>query len=190
MAAVIPATSDVRRPSKPLIVKSALSFVSEALKTEPIYREQINSLTNENEKLLKELNEERGKVGLPDITSNLSQEFVMPSPLSEMKSDGKDEEEGEGEGDNDNGSENDFGVSNQSTGESDSNLYSQFNQCLATSTSTFDDFQSPTFLAPVGLQSFAAPSQEIATPTSMFFASMDGRRHSVAGFNQNYSLAF
>lgn len=198
-----------------MIVKSALSFVEEALKVETVYREQINGLSSENERLLTLLNAERKKLGLEEMVSNAKKDFILPTPLSEMKateSNGNQEDENE----NDDGSDNGYGIGNGSQdgfqsstqsnidNESDSGLsnsYQHFNDLNGFSMGPtvlnhpgqqFSSIQSNSgpFTAPV--ESFIASNGQHQDVSTMFFPANlnDGRRHSVSGFTAAYPQTY
>lgn len=82
LAASLPAISDVRRPSKSLIVNKSLDFVSESLSRETLYRLKIDGLRSENAILREQLNEFRRQAGLEVLAPPKFEE--LPKPLSEM----------------------------------------------------------------------------------------------------------
>lgn len=79
---MLPATSDVKRPSKSLIVNKSLAFVEDALSREDTYRSQILDLGNQNDSLLVQLNKLRKDQGLEPIESRSS--IQLPTPLSDV----------------------------------------------------------------------------------------------------------
>ncbi|PWN47929.1 hypothetical protein IE53DRAFT_371046 [Violaceomyces palustris] len=81
LAATLPATSDVRRPSKSLIVNKSLDFVVESLTREASYRMRIEKLRSENLSLREQLNEFRRQAGLEPVPAH--EDSPLPPPLTE-----------------------------------------------------------------------------------------------------------
>ncbi|CAD6892148.1 unnamed protein product [Tilletia controversa] len=59
LAAKLPATASVRRPSKNLVIMKSIQFVDEALSHETLYRQMIDSLSRENAAMRAEINDAR-----------------------------------------------------------------------------------------------------------------------------------
>lgn len=81
LANKLPATYTVRRPSKSLIVNKSLDFVQQALEGETILRLKVEELYQENQGMLKELNDLRQERGLSPRSSPI--DASMPLPLAD-----------------------------------------------------------------------------------------------------------
>jgi len=81
LAANLPATCTVRRPSKSLIVNKSLEFVDQALNAESILRLKVEELLHENQTIMEELNLLRQDRGLSPRASSI--EASLPLPLAE-----------------------------------------------------------------------------------------------------------
>ena len=82
LAASLPAISDVRRPSKSLIVNKSLDFVADALNREAIYRLKIDNMRQENMQLRQQLNKFLAQAGLEQLPQPPVDE--LPVPMAEM----------------------------------------------------------------------------------------------------------
>ncbi|PWN44901.1 hypothetical protein IE81DRAFT_242500 [Ceraceosorus guamensis] len=82
LAANLPATAAVRRPSKSLIVNKSLAFVAESLAREPMYRGKIFDLAAQNEALRREANELRRQVGL-EVHFEGPVNLDLPAPMAD-----------------------------------------------------------------------------------------------------------
>lgn len=82
MASILPATSDIRRPSKSLIVNKSLAFVEDALSRETLYRNQIQEVGSQNDSLRSQLNKLRKDQGLKPMEAR--EEISLPIPLSDV----------------------------------------------------------------------------------------------------------
>ncbi|CBQ70344.1 conserved hypothetical protein [Sporisorium reilianum SRZ2] len=82
LAASLPAISDVRRPSKSLIVNKSLDFVADAMTRESIYRLKIDNMRQENMQLRQQLNKLLAQAGLETLPQPPIDE--LPVPLAEM----------------------------------------------------------------------------------------------------------
>ncbi|CDR99379.1 hypothetical protein [Sporisorium scitamineum] len=82
LAALLPAISDVRRPSKSLIVNKSLDFVADAMTRESIYRLKIDNMRQENMQLRQQLNKFLTQAGLETLPQPPVDE--LPVPLAEM----------------------------------------------------------------------------------------------------------
>ncbi|PWN88241.1 hypothetical protein FA10DRAFT_268446 [Acaromyces ingoldii] len=87
LAANLPATSTVRRPSKSLIVNKSLDFVGHALTNETSYRLKIEELMREHRELLDEVNDYRREKGIEPRRSHIDEPSfnVLPAPLADAK---------------------------------------------------------------------------------------------------------
>ena len=82
LAASLPAISDVRRPSKSLIVNKSLDFVADAMSRESIYRLKIDKMRQENMQLRQQLNKFLAQAGLETLPQPPVDE--LPVPLADM----------------------------------------------------------------------------------------------------------
>ncbi|SPO24933.1 uncharacterized protein UTRI_01438_B [Ustilago trichophora] len=82
LAASLPAISDVRRPSKSLIVNKSLDFVADAMNREAIYRLKIDNMRQENMQLRQQLNKFLAQAGLEQLPQPPVDE--LPIPMAEM----------------------------------------------------------------------------------------------------------
>lgn len=83
LAASLPAISDVRRPSKSLIVNKSLDFVADAMNREAVYRLKIDNMRHENLQLRQQLNEFLAQAGLETLPQPPVDE--LPVPLAELR---------------------------------------------------------------------------------------------------------
>lgn len=83
LAATLPSISDVRRPSKSLIVNKSLDFVADAMNREAIYRLKIDNMRQENMQLREQLNKFLTQSGLDPLPHPVTDE--LPVPLAEMR---------------------------------------------------------------------------------------------------------
>lgn len=83
LAASLPAISDVRRPSKSLIVNKSLDFVADAMNREAIYRLKIDNMRDENAKLREQLNKFLTQAGLETVPEPPVDE--LPIPMAELR---------------------------------------------------------------------------------------------------------
>ncbi|KAK0525927.1 hypothetical protein OC842_005358 [Tilletia horrida] len=83
LAAKLPATASVRRPSKNLVIIKSLQFVTDALNHETTYRAMIEQLLRENAAMRSEINEARLAHGTPALLLPASG-LVMPATLVEI----------------------------------------------------------------------------------------------------------
>ncbi|SNX82316.1 uncharacterized protein MEPE_01022 [Melanopsichium pennsylvanicum] len=82
LAASLPAISDVRRPSKSLIVNKSLDFVADAMNRESIYRLKIDNMRQENAQLRQQLNKFLAQAGMEQLPPPSVDE--LPVPMAEM----------------------------------------------------------------------------------------------------------
>lgn len=82
LAASLPAISDVRRPSKSLIVNKSLDFVADAMNREAMYRLRIDNMRQENMQLRQQLNKFLSQAGLETLPQPPVDE--LPIPMAEM----------------------------------------------------------------------------------------------------------
>lgn len=83
LAAHLPSTAAVRRPSKSLIVNKSIAFVTDALAREPMYRSKIDALAVESEMLRQELNELRRQSGLEPRFNAPTVDLNLPKPMAD-----------------------------------------------------------------------------------------------------------
>ncbi|KAJ9477786.1 Acetylglutamate kinase [Pseudozyma hubeiensis] len=83
LAASLPVISDVRRPSKSLIVNKSLDFVADAMNREAMYRLKIDNMRQENMSLRQQLNEFLAQAGLETLPQPPIDE--LPIPMAEMR---------------------------------------------------------------------------------------------------------
>lgn len=85
LAANLPATSTVRRPSKSLIVNKSLAFVGQALSNETTYRLRLDELVREHRELLEEVNTFRLRENLEPRCSVIENPAftTFPAPLAD-----------------------------------------------------------------------------------------------------------
>lgn len=82
LAASLPSISDVRRPSKSLIVNKSLDFVADAMNREVLYRLKIDNMRQENMQLRQQLNKFLAQAGLDQLPQPPMDE--LPVPMAEM----------------------------------------------------------------------------------------------------------
>ncbi|GAC97344.1 arg-6 protein, mitochondrial precursor [Pseudozyma hubeiensis SY62] len=83
LAASLPVISDVRRPSKSLIVNKSLDFVADAMNREAMYRLKIENMRQENMSLRQQLNEFLAQAGLETLPQPPIDD--LPIPMAEMR---------------------------------------------------------------------------------------------------------
>ena len=81
LAANLPATCTVRRPSKSLIVNQSLDFVRTSLNNDTILRLKVDELLKQNQTVMEELNSLRQERGLSPRAMTV--EIELPLPLAE-----------------------------------------------------------------------------------------------------------
>lgn len=83
LAASLPSISDVRRPSKSLIVNKSLDFVADAMNRETLYRLNIDKMREENMQLREQLNKFLAQAGLETLPQPPMDE--LPVPMVELR---------------------------------------------------------------------------------------------------------
>lgn len=83
LASKLPCTSEVRRPSKSLIVDRSLHFISQSLSREQMYRKMITDLNDRTRTLTEQLNDYRMAYGLRDYVEPIHQ-VELPAPMTDM----------------------------------------------------------------------------------------------------------
>jgi len=83
LAASLPSISDVRRPSKSLIVNKSLDFVADAMNREALYRSKIDKMREENVQLREQLNKFLAQAGLETLPQPPMDE--LPVPMVELR---------------------------------------------------------------------------------------------------------
>lgn len=86
LASKIPAISEVRRPSKSLIVNRSLQFVADSLSREALYRKMLIELHDRTRVLTEQLNEYRLANGLQNYVEAVP-DLVLPVALADVPKD-------------------------------------------------------------------------------------------------------
>ncbi|KAE8225916.1 hypothetical protein CF319_g1408 [Tilletia indica] len=82
LAAKLPATASVRRPSKNLVISKSIQFVNDALQQEIVYRGMIEQLSRDNVAMRKEVNGTRTANGIELLPAQASAQ--MPATLVQI----------------------------------------------------------------------------------------------------------
>ncbi len=86
LAASIPAISEIRRPSKSLIVNRSLQFVVDALAREQMYRSMITDMHARNRELVEQLNEYKRQAGQHALAEPLPpMEVPLPRSMADAE---------------------------------------------------------------------------------------------------------